>query len=79
MHRIIASVLDVSNSFQNKTIPINERVCVSPPPYYLDWFERSYPHVTLNKYGDPFFLQYMNGIQGKNHLGRNGIDSLIQW
>ena len=48
MHRLKARILDVSISFQNKKNPINERVCVSPPPYYLDWFERSYPNVPIN-------------------------------
>ena len=39
MHRLTARILDVSNAFQNKNAPIHERVCVSPPPYYLDGFE----------------------------------------
>ena len=64
MHRLTASILDVSNSFQNTNFPIHERVFVSPPPYYLDWFERSYPNVPINRGYGPFFLQYMNGIQG---------------
>ena len=49
-HRLTASILDVSNAFQNKYVPSHERVCVIPPPYYLDWFERSYPNITLNRY-----------------------------
>ena len=48
IHRLTARILDVSNAFQNTKFPINERVCVSTPPYYLDWFERSYPNVPLN-------------------------------
>ena len=36
MHRLTVRILDVSNAFQNKNVPIHERVCVSPPPYYLD-------------------------------------------
>ena len=48
MHRITDRFLDISNAFKNTNVPINERVCVSPPPYYLDWFERSYPNVNLN-------------------------------
>ena len=66
MHRLAARILDVSNAFQNKKNPIHERVCVSPPPYYLDWFERSYSNVPLNRYDGPFFLQCMNGIQEPN-------------
>ena len=79
MHRLTTRVLDVSNAFQNTYVPIHEIVCVSPPPYYLDWFEIYYPNVTINQYYGPFFLQCMNGIQGKNQMENNGIDSLIQW
>ena len=64
MHRLIARILDVSNEFQNKNIPIHERVCVSLQPYYLDCFARSYPNVPLNQDKDPFFLLCMNRIQG---------------
>ena len=38
MHRLFASILDVSNAFQNTNVPIHEIVCVSPLPYYLHWF-----------------------------------------
>ena len=48
MHRLTARILDVSNAFQNTNVPIHERVCTSPTPYYLDWFERTYPDVPLN-------------------------------
>ena len=48
MHRLTGSILDVSNAFQNTNFPIHERVCVSPPPYYIDWFESFYPNVPLN-------------------------------
>ena len=48
MHRLTVRILDLSNEFQNKNLPIHERVCVSPPPYYLDRFEKYYPNVTLN-------------------------------
>ena len=48
MNRITARILDFSNEFQNKNVPIHEIVCVSPQPYYLDWFERSYPNVPIN-------------------------------
>ena len=72
MHRLTVSILDVSNLFHNTNVSIHERVCVSPPPYYIDWFERYYPNVNLNRNDGIFFLQYMNGIQGTNTSG-------IQW
>ena len=70
MNRLTANILDVSNSFQNTNVPIHEKVCVSPPPYYFNWFERSYPNVPLNRDDGPFCLQYMNVIQGTKPSGR---------
>ena len=70
IHRLTASILDVTNAFQNTNLPIHERFFVSPPPYYLDWFERYYPNVPLNRDYGPFCLQCMNGIQGKKTDGR---------
>ena len=58
MHRLTARILDVSNAFQNKNVTIHERVYVSQSPYYLDWFERSYPNVALNRDDGPFCLPY---------------------
>ena len=44
MQRLTVSILDVSNAFQNTNVTIHKIVCVSPPPYYRDWFEISYPN-----------------------------------
>ena len=70
MHRLTDRILDVSNAFQNTNVPIHERVCFSPPPYYLDWFERSCPNVPRNRDDGRFFLLCMNGIQGTKPAGR---------
>ena len=79
INRLTARILDVSNEFQNKNVPIHERVCVSPPPYYLDWFERSYPNVPLNRDDGPFVFSVWIKFKEKIHLEDNGIDSLMQW
>ena len=83
MHILTARILDVSNAFQNTNVPIHERVCVSPPSYYLDWFEIPYLNVLLNKDGGPFCLQCMNGIQGTNPSGRQWMEicctTLCKW
>ena len=62
MHRFTDRVFDARNALQNMNVPTHERVCVSPPPYYLDWFEKSNPNVTLNRDDGPFFLQCMNRV-----------------
>ena len=49
IHVLTAIISDVSNAFQNTNVPIHEIFCVSPPPYYLDWFERYYSNVPLNR------------------------------
>ena len=56
LNRLYARVLGVSNSFQNTNAPIYETVCFSPPLYYLDQFEISYPNVTIIRYNGPFFF-----------------------
>ena len=40
IHRLITRVLDVINDFQNKIYPVKERVCITLPLYYLDWFDK---------------------------------------
>ena len=70
MHIITSRIIYVSNASQNTNVPINERVCVSPPPYYLDRFEKYYPNVPINWDDGPFFLQCMSGFQGKKPAGR---------
>ena len=67
MHRLIASILDVSNAFQNKNLPlIKEFVSVHHLIISTGLkVERSYPNVPLNKDNCPFFLHCMNGIKGK--------------
>ena len=73
-------ILDVINASQNTFIFINEIVCISPPPYYLDWFKKSYPNITLNWYIGPFFLQCMNEIQATKPSRRkwnSPIDTVV--
>ena len=72
MNRLTVSILDVSNEYQNKNVSIHERVCVSPPPYDLKRFKRSFLNAPLNRYDGPLCLQCMNGIQGTKPSG-------IQW
>ena len=57
MHRITVSILYVSNACHNTNVPVHERLCFSPPPYYLDWSEVSYLNVRLNQDDGIFCLQ----------------------
>ena len=73
IHILATKILDVGNSFHNKNSPIHKIVGFSSPPYYLEWFERSYPNGTLNRYEGPFPPQYKNVNQVKNHPDNNII------
>ena len=57
MHRLTVRILYVSNESKSTNVPIHERVRVSPPPYYIDWFERYYRNVPQNRDDGPFSLQ----------------------
>ena len=60
MHRLNMSSLDEINEFRNTNVPIHEIVCVSPPSYYLYWFEKCYPNAPLNQDDGPFCIQLVN-------------------
>ena len=85
MHRLNSRISDVINALHNENVLINERVCVSPPPYYIDWFEIFYPYVPLNRDDGPFILQCMNGIQGTKLAGQkwnrllNAVVTMIKY
>ena len=64
MHRLAARILYASNLFHNTNVPVHEIVCVSSPPYYIDWFQIYLPNVPLKQDDGQFFHQCMNGIQG---------------
>ena len=64
MHRLTVRILDISNLFQNTNVTIHEIVCVSPPTYYLEWFEIFTPMFLSIEMMVYFFSQFMNGIQG---------------
>jgi hypothetical protein len=43
------SIIDIVNCFQSTIIPEEEeRLVISCPPKYLDWFKHRYPRVKLN-------------------------------
>ena len=79
MCRITTRIFYASNVFQNTNVPINERICVSPPTYYLDCFERYYSNITLNWHEGSFCLQRMNLLQEKIQPDDNRFKYLIQW
>ena len=67
-------VLDISNTFQNPIIfDPSERVYITLPPWYLEFFQRKWPKFKLpsNQAKDLVF-QCLHSIQGTKHAG-------LQW
>ena len=58
MHRPTVRCLCVIDTFYNTNSPIHEIFDVSPPPYYMDWFEKYFPIVPLNRHDSPFSLMH---------------------
>ena len=48
IHIQTSRIWDVRNDFQNKHFHINKIVCVSLPPYDMDWSEHYLPDFLLN-------------------------------
>eukprot|EP00978_Attheya_sp_CCMP212_P001989 scaffold4105_cov47-Attheya_sp.AAC.2 len=71
----IAISIDVNNAFQNTMIPEGQRQHLSLPPYYISWFCRKYPTVTIEEAPDGrYCIQTINAIQGTKPAGdANGM------
>ena len=67
----ILGVLDVVNCFQNTATPIESRVFVTIPPYYIEWYNSRFPEAPLEDDGSGYVLQTINGMQGGKETGRN--------
>ena len=67
----IISIIDIVNCFQSTLIPEEERLVISTPPKYIDWFKRRYPKVKLEESpSNRYVLQLLNGLQGDKSIGR---------
>ncbi len=68
---LIVSILDISNAFQNSYIfDAAERVYLSLPPLYLDWFRHLWPDFTLpSSNAKELVLECLKSIQGTRDAG----------
>jgi hypothetical protein len=74
---MIMAIIDVKNAFQNTMIPEDQRQHLSLPPYYISWFRRKYPTVTIEEAPDGrYCIQTINAIQGTKPAGRQWNDVL---
>jgi hypothetical protein len=69
---LLISILDISNAFQNSIIfDATERVFISLPPLYLDWFRQQWPDYKLPSFSaKELVLQCLKCIQGTRDAGQ---------
>ena len=63
-------IIDVKNCFQCDAIEPHERLFITTPPCYIEWFKMRYPHIKLPE-ADSYVLQTLNGMQGRRDAGRS--------
>jgi hypothetical protein len=69
---LTSAILDVENCFQNDAIKPEQRLFVTAPPLYIQWFKETYPDIKLEQAPDgKYVLQTINGMQGRKDAGRN--------
>jgi hypothetical protein len=76
--KLLISILDISNAFQNSIIfDASERVYISLPPLYLDWFRQQWPDYDLPSLKiKELVLQCIKCIQGTRDAGQRWYELL---
>jgi hypothetical protein len=69
---LLISIMDISNAVQNSIIfDATERVFISLPPLYLDWFRHQWPDYTLPSLNvKDLVIQCLKSIQGTKDAGQ---------
>jgi len=69
---LIISIIDTSNAFQNSIIfDASERVYLSLPPLYLNWFRQQWPDFHLPSLNvKELVIQCLKSIQGTKDAGQ---------
>ena len=70
INRLTLAIMDVVNCFQSTLIPEEERIVVTLPSFYMDWFKKEYPEYKLEDSPSGYVLQAQKGLQGDKHIGR---------
>ena len=64
------SVADVVNCFQNTMRDENDRICMSLPPHYLEWFKLRFPNIPLPDTKEKLIIRLFNVCQGSADAGK---------
>ena len=59
------AILDIENCFQNTLVAAEDRVVVTLPNFYMEWFKRKYPEFTLDvSPSNKYVVQAQRRLQG---------------
>ena len=71
MKNLILALLDVENCFQTTLVPKDRRIVMHAPPFWLDWYRRTFPECKIKESVDgKYYVQAFNGLQGQKDIGR---------
>ena len=65
------AILDIENCFQNTLVAAKDRVVVTLPNFYMEWFKQEYPEYTLDDSpSNKCVVQAQRELQGDRAIGR---------
>jgi len=71
LNRLELALLDVENCFQTMLVPIEQRIVMSAPMFWLEWFQSRYPSCKIDPSSNgKYYVQAFNGVQGMKSIGR---------
>ena len=77
--RLRLSICDVENCFQNTIIEPSQRIFITSPFRYVDWFKDRYPDTKVRESkSGKYALQTINGMQGEKDAGANWYLTLVR-
>ena len=73
---LIIFITDIKNAFQTTLLHPSERIYLHLPPYYLQWFNETYPTHRLPPAKTIYILQSIHAVQGTKPAGRQWNDQI---
>ena len=71
VERLCLAILDIENCFQNTLVEPEDRVVVTLPNFYMEWFRQEYPDYVIDESpSGKYVVQSQRGLQGDRAIGR---------
>ena len=71
VEQLCLTILDIENCFQNTLVEPEDRVVVTLPNFYMEWFCRKYPdYIIEDSPLGKYVVQSQRGLQGDRAIGR---------